>query len=50
MGAGIAAAVVAALSGLSYWSLVIMTAVRGIVGVVMVWSQSPWRPGRPVRR
>lgn len=49
MAAGIAAAVIAALSGLSYWSLVIMTAVRGIVSVMMVWSQSPWRPGRPVR-
>jgi len=46
---GIVAAIISALSGLSYWSLVIMTAVRGIVYVVMVWSQSPWRPGRPVR-
>ena len=47
--AGIAAAVIAALSGLSYWSLVIMTPVRGIISVVMVWSQSHWRPGRPGR-
>ncbi len=49
MAAGIVAAIIAALSGLSYWSLVIMTAVRGCVNVVMVWSQSHWRPGRPVR-
>jgi PST family polysaccharide transporter len=26
-----------------------MTAVRGIVNVVLVWSESQWRPGRPVR-
>ena len=49
MAAGIVAAVIAALSGLSYWSLVIMLAVRGFVSVVMVWSLSPWRPGWPAR-
>lgn len=49
MAAAIAAAILAALSGLSYWALVIMTAVGGLVNVVMVWSQSPWRPGRPAR-
>jgi O-antigen/teichoic acid export membrane protein len=49
MAGGIIAAVVAALSGLTYWSLVIMTAVRGIINVVLVWWQSPWRPGRPSR-
>ena len=49
MAASIAAAVIAAFSGMTYWSLVIMTAVRGMVNVVLVWWQSPWRPGRPVR-
>ena len=49
MTAGIAAAIVSALLGLSYWSLVIMLAVRGIVSVYMVWILSPWRPGRPTR-
>ena len=47
--AGIAAAIIAAVCGLRYWSLVIMVAVRGIVGVFMVWSLSPWRPGKPSR-
>jgi O-antigen/teichoic acid export membrane protein len=47
--AGIAAAIIAALSNLSYWSLVIMMAVRGLAGFIMIWSLNPWRPGRPVR-
>lgn len=49
MTASTVAAVIAALLGLSYWSLVILMVVRGFVSVVMVWWQSPWRPGRPLR-
>ncbi|MBN1972659.1 MAG: lipopolysaccharide biosynthesis protein [Sedimentisphaerales bacterium] len=44
---GITAASISAYFGLRYWSLVIMTAVRGIINVILVWWQSPWRPGRP---
>jgi len=44
--AGIIAAIIAAICGLKYWSLVISVAVRGIVSVFIVWSLSPWRPGR----
>ena len=46
MAAGIIAAIIGALLGLTYWSLVIMVAVRGMVRVYMVWSLSPWRPGK----
>ena len=49
MASGIIAAIIAALSGRTYWSLVIMTAVKGVVNVILVWWQSPWRPGRPAR-
>jgi len=49
LAAGIVAAIISALAGLSYWSLVIMTVMQGMTSVVMVWSQSHWRPGRPVR-
>ena len=49
MTVGIVAAIISALGGLSYWSLVIMMAVRGMANVILVWWQSPWRPGGPVR-
>lgn len=45
---GIVAAIIGALLGLSYWSLILLTIVQGIVSVIMVWSISGWRPGRPV--
>ncbi|MBN2589418.1 MAG: lipopolysaccharide biosynthesis protein [Sedimentisphaerales bacterium] len=44
---GIVAAIIGALLGLSYWSLILMTIVQGLVCVIMVWSISGWRPGRP---
>ena len=46
---GIIAAIIAALLGFTYWSLVIMVAARGITSVYMVWKFSPWRPGRLTR-
>ncbi|MBM6595654.1 lipopolysaccharide biosynthesis protein [Microvirga pudoricolor] len=47
--AGFAVAVVAALYGLSYWSLVLMTVTTSFVTMVWVWIACRWRPGRPVR-
>ena len=49
MAIGIAAAILAAWLGSTYWSLVIMVAVRGITSVYMVWKLSPWRPGKLTR-
>lgn len=46
MAISILAAIIAALLGMTYWSLVILVAIRGIVSVLMVWSLSPWRPGK----
>ncbi len=49
----IAVAVVAgiwcALSGLGYWSLVVMQAVNSLTITVLAWSLSRWRPSGPGR-
>jgi O-antigen/teichoic acid export membrane protein len=49
MAASFMAAIISALLGLTYWSLIIMIAVRGAANTILVWWISPWRPGRPVR-
>jgi O-antigen/teichoic acid export membrane protein len=49
MAISIIAAIIAALLGLKYWSLVIMVAARGITSVYIVWLLSPWRPGKLTR-
>jgi PST family polysaccharide transporter len=49
MTVGVVSAIISALLGLSYWSLVIMMFARGIANVILVWWQSHWWPGRPVR-
>jgi PST family polysaccharide transporter len=46
---GIAAAIISALYGASYWSLVIMQLATAISLAVCVWIASEWRPGLPVR-
>ncbi|MBD2355813.1 lipopolysaccharide biosynthesis protein [Tolypothrix sp. FACHB-123] len=50
MGIGLAAAIVAAWYGLSYWALVIMPLVTGLVGTVGLWMVCSWRPGFPSRK
>lgn len=47
--ASVAAAIVAAIYGLGYWSIVIMTATAAAVNAALVWVYSGWRPGLPVR-
>ena len=49
LAAGVTAAVIAASFGLSYWSLVVMMAVKGLANVVFVWRVSKWRPDWPRR-
>ncbi len=49
MASGIITAVIAALLGLTYWSIVIMIATRGFVSFIMVWKLSPWCPGKLTR-
>ncbi len=46
---GAAAGVVAALSGLSYWSLVVNSAATSATAMLLAWIISGWRPGRPGR-
>ena len=46
---GFAAAIVAALYGLRYWSLVLNQLVMTLVTIVGVWTACGWRPGWPVR-
>jgi O-antigen/teichoic acid export membrane protein len=45
----VAAAIAAAFGGFGYWSLVVMQAANAGVNLVMVWTLSGWRPGRPAR-
>lgn len=47
--ASVVAAVAAALYGLGYWSVVIMTVAGAAVNAALVWLFSGWRPGLPVR-
>lgn len=47
---GLAAAIVAAWYGLSYWALVIMPLVTGLVSTTGLWMVCRWRPGFPSRK
>src|SRR5712675_2021510 len=47
--AGFASAVVAALRGAGYWSLVLNQLVMTLVTVIGVWAVCRWRPGLPAR-
>ncbi len=49
MTVGIAVAIVMALVGFGYWSLVGMTAAAGLANALMVWVLCDWRPGQPKR-
>lgn len=40
------AAVLAALSGLGVWSLVIQRLITELIGMVLSWTAYPWKPGR----
>jgi O-antigen/teichoic acid export membrane protein len=42
-------AVVAALAGARYWSLVVLQLAAGASNTVGLWAACGWRPGRPVR-
>ncbi len=44
---GFCASVLGAMYGLGYWSLVAGQAAAALTGLVIVWSASSWRPGRP---
>jgi O-antigen/teichoic acid export membrane protein len=50
MGIGVASAIVAALYGAGYWSLVIMAIATELVATFSTWVACPWRPGLPNRR
>jgi PST family polysaccharide transporter len=39
----------AALTGFSYWSLVLMRFVSAPIQIIAVWYLCPWRPSRPAR-
>jgi O-antigen/teichoic acid export membrane protein len=47
---GVVAAIVAAWYGLSYWALVIMPLVTGIISTVGFWIVCDWRPSLPARK
>jgi O-antigen/teichoic acid export membrane protein len=49
LGAGLVAAVVAALLGAGYWALVIQMLVQSTVATVTALVAVPWRPGLPRR-
>jgi len=40
-------AVAAARAGAGYWALVVQVLSADVISVLLVWHQSPWRPGRP---
>jgi PST family polysaccharide transporter len=46
--AGIAVAVVVAISGYGYWALVLRPITTSFCVAFGAWSACPWRPGRPV--
>jgi PST family polysaccharide transporter len=50
LAAGVAVAIILAMRGAGYWSLVFMTPVTCIVGVALVWTFTGWRPGLPIHR
>lgn len=43
------AAIVAALRGAEYWSLVLMHALTSLLTMAGVWVRCSWRPGKPAR-
>jgi O-antigen/teichoic acid export membrane protein len=47
--AGAVCAVLAALAGARYWSLVVLQLVAGASNTVGLWAACGWRPGRPAR-
>lgn len=47
--AGIATAIIMAIAGFGYWSLVGMTAGTTVANCLFVWLASGWRPGPAVR-
>ncbi|WP_375513808.1 lipopolysaccharide biosynthesis protein, partial [uncultured Nostoc sp.] len=44
---GVIAAIIAALCGLGYWSLVIFPLVSGFVNTIGLWMTCTWRPSAP---
>ena len=50
MATGVTGAIVAAIYGAGYWSLVIMTITTEAVATIGTWIAVPWRPGLPTRR
>jgi PST family polysaccharide transporter len=46
---GVVFAVIAALAGARYWSLVVLQLVAGASNTVGLWAACGWRPGRPSR-
>jgi O-antigen/teichoic acid export membrane protein len=44
--AGVVAGITAGYLGLGYWALVVMQVTMTVVGVIALWWQSRWRPGR----
>jgi O-antigen/teichoic acid export membrane protein len=49
MSAGVLAGIIAALYGLRYWALVIMSLSQPITRAATTWIICPWWPGLPVR-
>jgi len=47
---GVTSAVIAALSGLGYWSLVFVPVMKEVCTTIGVWIACGWRPGKPARR
>ena len=47
--AGAIIAILAAVLGAGYWSLVVMNGAEGLVGAIGVWLVSDWHPGVPRR-
>ena len=47
MATGVVSAIVMAMHGAGYWSLVAMQVVDGAVTVLLSWMVCPWRPGLP---
>lgn len=48
--AGVIAAIVAALMGAGYWSIVVMMVVQSATNMIVCWGASGWIPGPPRRR
>ena len=46
---GVAVAVISALQGLGYWSLVVMTLTTTSIQTILTWLASGWTPGLPAR-